>query len=293
MAVEATAEAMPAVFDQRNLSFAEATVNALTALGVLQALKAPSGPIRTSLPMWLSSFCAVARGSGSDRSPSVTNSIPSRSSTSRDPKCLSLAQAGCWRKISFRFSSERPSCDSVAVDNEGGAREAVEHLIANGHRRIALIHDDARIVTARDRQAGYVKALQAHGLPVDQRLIAVSSSTVQHAIDATIRLFSQPERPTALFTVDSVMTTGALLALRSIGLTIPRDVSLIGFDDFDLATFTDPQITVVAQPVGKIGPVAVKMLLERIRGLSEPPRHVRFQTRLICRGSVSRIFRPA
>ena len=183
-------------------------------------------------------------------------------------------------------------CDSVAVDNEGGAREAVEHLIANGHRRIALIHDDARIVTARDRQAGYVKALQAHGLPVDQRLIAVSSSTVQHAIDATIRLFSQPERPTALFTVDSVMTTGALLALRSIGLTIPRDVSLIGFDDFDLATFTDPQITVVAQPVGKIGPVAVKMLLERIRGLSEPPRHVRFQTRLICRGSVSRIFRP-
>ena len=86
--------------------------------------------------------------------------------------------------------------------------------------------------------------------------------------------------------------TGALLALRSIGLTIPRDVSLIGFDDFDLATFTDPQITVVAQPVGKIGPVAVKMLLERIRGLAEPPRHVRFQTRLICRGSVSRIFRP-
>ena len=184
-------------------------------------------------------------------------------------------------------------CDSVAVDNEGGAREAVEHLIANGHRRIALIHDDPRIFTARDRQAGYVKALQAHGLPVDQRLIAVSSSTVQHAIDATIRLFSQPARPTARFTVDSVMTTGALLALRSIGLTIPRDVSLIGFDDFDLATFTDPQITVVAQPVGKIGPVAVKMLLERIRGLSEPPRHVRFQTRLICRGSVSRIFRPA
>ncbi|MFC0200557.1 LacI family DNA-binding transcriptional regulator [Paracoccus rhizosphaerae] len=178
-------------------------------------------------------------------------------------------------------------CDSVAVDNEGGAREAVELLITHGHRRIALIQDDSRIVTARDRLAGYMNALQAHDLPINQRLIAVSNSTVQHAIDATIRLFSQPDRPTALFTVDSLMTTGALLALRSMGLNVPRDVSLIGFDDFDLATFTDPQITVIAQPVGKIGPLAVRMLLDRIHGFDEAPRHVRFPTRLILRGSVS------
>ncbi len=84
----------------------------------------------------------------------------------------------------------------------------------------------------------------------------MSRSAVEHAIDATIRLFSRRDRPTALFTVDSLMTQGALLGLRSMGLHIPHDVSLIGFDDFNLATFTDPQITVVAQPISEIGPLA-------------------------------------
>jgi LacI family transcriptional regulator len=65
--------------------------------------------------------------------------------------------------------------------------------------------------------------------------------------------------------VDSLLTQGALLGLRSVGLSIPHDVSLIGFDDFDLATFTDPQITVVAQPITEIGPLPAKMLLERNR----------------------------
>lgn len=180
-------------------------------------------------------------------------------------------------------------CDSVSVDNEGGARAAVNYLIEAGHRRVALIHDDSRIVTARERLAGYVSALTANGIALDEGLIAVSQSTVEHAIDATIRLFSQPEQPTALFTVDGLMTKGALLALRSLGLSVPQDVSLVGFDDFDLATFTDPQITVVSQPVAQIGPLAVRMLIDRIRGSTEPPRHVRFPTRLIARGSVARL----
>jgi LacI family transcriptional regulator len=178
-------------------------------------------------------------------------------------------------------------CDCVAVDNEGGAREAVGHLIAHGHRRVALIHDDSRIVTARERLSGYIGALAGHGITVDERLIAVSQSTVGDAIDATTRLFNQRERPTALFTVDGLMTKGAMLALRAMGLSVPRDVSLVGFDDFDLATFTDPQITVVAQPVSQIGPLAVRFLLERIRGSSDPPHRIRFPTRLIARGSVA------
>lgn len=180
------------------------------------------------------------------------------------------------------------ACDSVTVDNEGGAFEAVNYMIASGHRRIALIHDDSRIVTARQRLAGYLRSLSENGLAVDDRLVAVSQSTVEHAIDTTIRLVSQPDRPTALFTVDSLMTTGALLALRAMGLSVPQDVSLVGFDDFDLATFTDPQITVVAQPVAQIGPLAVRMLVERIEGSDAPPRRVRFPTRLIARGSVAR-----
>ena len=179
-------------------------------------------------------------------------------------------------------------CDSVVVDNEGGAHEAIDYLVANGHRRIGLLRDDSRIFTAQERLAGYQNSLQSHGIALDEALISVSRSTVEQAIEATIRLFNQRNRPTALFTVDSLMTQGALLALRSMGLSIPNDVSLIGFDDFNLATFTDPQITVVAQPISEIGPLAAKLLLERLEGKKGAPREIRFPTRLIVRGSVAR-----
>jgi LacI family transcriptional regulator len=183
-------------------------------------------------------------------------------------------------------------CDTVSVDNAGGAQEAVTYLIRHGHRRIGVIHDESRIVTAQERLAGYRKALVDAGLPVKPELMVVSQSTVEHAIDATIRLFNQRERPTAIFTLDSLMTTGALLGLRTMGLQVPQDVSLVGFDDFAFATFTDPQITVVSQPVGKIGALAVRMLMDRISGHDGPPRHTRFPTKLIVRGSVAHVANP-
>jgi LacI family transcriptional regulator len=179
-------------------------------------------------------------------------------------------------------------CDSVLVDNEGGARKAIEYLISMGHRRIGLLQDDTRIFTSRERLSGYQHALAAGGITPDDRMISVSQSTVEHAIDATIRLFSQKVPPTALFTVDSLMTQGALLAFRAMGISIPHDVSLVGFDDFNLATFTDPQITVVAQPVSEIGLAAARLLFEKLSGQSRPPERIRFETKLLVRGSVSR-----
>lgn len=220
------------------------------------------------------------------RSLSVRGFILAPTSTSDNQHIVSLAREGSPIVLIDRVA-ENVRCDSVVVDNEGGARQAVEYLIANGHRRIALLRDDSRIFTAQERLAGYRNALQAHGIALDESLIEVSRSTVQHAIEATIRLFSRRDRPTALFTVDSLMTQGALLALRSLGIAIPRDVSLVGFDDFDLATFTDPQITVVEQPIAEIGPLAARMLLDRLEGKKDPPRHVRFSTRLLIRGSVA------
>ncbi|MFO1058822.1 MAG: LacI family DNA-binding transcriptional regulator [Dongiaceae bacterium] len=220
------------------------------------------------------------------RSLSVRGFILAPTSTSDNQHIVSLARDGSPIVLIDRVA-ESVRCDSVVVDNEGGARKAVDYLIANGHRRIALLRDDSRIFTAQERLAGYRNALQAHGIAPDDSLVGVSRSTVEHAIEATIRLFSRRDRPTALFTVDSLMTQGALLALRSLGLAIPRDVSLVGFDDFDLATFTDPQITVVAQPIAEIGPLAARLLLERLEGNKDAPRHVRFPTRLVIRGSVA------
>ncbi len=220
------------------------------------------------------------------RSLSVRGFILAPTSATDNEHIVKLAREGAPIVLIDRVT-ESVRCDSVVVDNEGGARECVDYLVANGHRRIALLRDESRIFTAQERLAGYQNSLQSHGIELDDSLIGVSSSTVEHAIEATIRLFSRRHRPTALFTVDSLMTQGALLALRSLGLSIPHDVSLVGFDDFNLATFTDPQITVVAQPISEIGPLAARLLLDRLAGKKVAPRHMRFPTRLIVRGSVS------
>jgi LacI family transcriptional regulator len=181
------------------------------------------------------------------------------------------------------------ACDTVTVDNEPGAWAAIEHLVENGHRRIGFLGDRTPIFTTEERLGGYRKALAAHGIPYDRRLVVTARSTVQDAIEATVALFRRRLRPTALLTVDSMMTQGALLGLRSLGLSIPGDVSLIGFDDFDLATFTDPPITVVAQPTAEIGRLAAQLLLERLERSEIKPRSVRFPTKLILRGSVRQI----
>lgn len=220
------------------------------------------------------------------RSLSVRGFILAPTSATDNKHILQLVREGAPIVLIDRVA-ENVRCDSVLVDNEGGAREVVDYLVTNGHRRIALLRDDSRIFTAQERLAGYQNSLQAHGIELDESLIGVSRSTVEQAIEATIRLFTRRNRPTALFTVDSLMTQGALLALRSMGLSIPQDVSLVGFDDFDLATFTDPQITVMAQPIAEIGPLAAQMLLERLAGKKAAPRLKRFPTRLIVRGSVS------
>jgi LacI family transcriptional regulator len=224
------------------------------------------------------------------RSLSVRGFILAPTSASDNQHIVNLAKDGAPIVLIDRVA-ENVRCDSVVVDNQGGAREAVDYLVANGHQRVALLRDESRIFTAQERFAGYRNSLQAHGIGIDESLVSVSRSTVEHAIEATIRLFSRRDRPTALFTVDSLMTQGALLALRSMGLAIPRDVSLVGFDDFDLATFTDPQITVVAQPIAELGPRAAQLLIERLDGVKAAPRHVRFPTRLVIRGSVAPVSR--
>jgi LacI family transcriptional regulator len=220
------------------------------------------------------------------RSLSVRGYILAPASATDNQHVVELSQDGAPIVLIDRVA-KNVRCDSVVVDNKGGACAAIDYLVANGHRRIGLLRDESRIFTAQERLAGYQKSLAAHGIGTDESLISVSRSTIEHAIEATIRLFSGRNRPTALFTVDSLMTQGALLALRSMGLSIPQEVSLVGFDDFNLATFTDPQITVVAQPIAEIGPLAARLLLERLEGKKMAPRHKRFPTRLIVRGSVS------
>ena len=172
--------------------------------------------------------------------------------------------------------------DAVFSDNVGGAREAVRHLLAVGHRRIGLLSDLAEIPTAAARRDGYLAAFAEAGVAVDPELMIGDLHGGDAAVEATVALLDGPA-PTALFTTQNLITIGAVRALRRRGLA--HDVALLGFDDFLLADLLQPAVSVIAQDPVAIGTVACEMLFARMDGAELPVQVRTIPTRLIARGS--------
>jgi LacI family transcriptional regulator len=180
------------------------------------------------------------------------------------------------------------STNTVVIDNRTGAREAVEHLIASGHRRIAIIQGLPGTYTNTERVRGYTDALEAHGIPVEETLIVGKDFRKQNGYVETKLLLGRKDRPTAIFTAGDLITLGALEALAEEGLEVPRDLSLVAFDDVESAEFFKCPITVVAQPKEMIGEVAVKLLIEQIKNSSKhETRHIVLKPDLVIRDSVA------
>jgi LacI family transcriptional regulator len=172
--------------------------------------------------------------------------------------------------------------DYVVVDNVEGARNATAHLIAHGHRRIALICDEVSITTARDRRDGYLDALHAAGIPIDESLIRFAR-TEQDSMVAVEEFLRSPSPPTAFFAARNIATIGAAAVLKAHGLQ--NTIALIGFDDIPAAALFDPGISTVAQNPSRIGAEATRMLLERLDGSQEAYRGLIIPTTLHVRGS--------
>jgi LacI family transcriptional regulator len=176
--------------------------------------------------------------------------------------------------------------DTVLVDNQHGARMAIEHLIQLGHRRIGIVTGVPGIAPTDERLAGYKEALETHGIAVDPALVDVSHPRVGGGEQGAWRLLTQTaERPTALFLMDGTMVIGALQAIAKLGLRCPDDVALVGFDDFVWASVMRPRLTVVAQPTYEIGHTAAQLLFERLEHPDREPREVRLHTELVIRES--------
>jgi LacI family transcriptional regulator len=171
--------------------------------------------------------------------------------------------------------------DTVLLDNLGGARRAVEHLIAHGHARIACIADAAELYTARERLAGYRDALHAAGLEEDPSLVVSGNRGAAAAQAAVEHLLGLPDkrRPSAIFAANNRNTVGALHALAD------RDqpVALVGFDDFELADLLG--ITVVRADPWRLGEQAAALAFARLDGDDRPPMEIIVPTELIVRGS--------
>jgi LacI family transcriptional regulator len=183
--------------------------------------------------------------------------------------------------------------DFVMVDNAAGAARAVRHLLELGHRRIGMVMDSPGIASSAERRAGYRRALHRAGVAADDGLVSIGDSTQEGARAAAIALLSRRDRPTAVFTANNFMTAGTMRAVRALGLRIPADLALVGFDDLDWTTLVDPPVTVVAQPVAELGHRVAELLLARIGGEKGPPRRIRLRTRLVVRGSCGAAARAA
>jgi len=176
-----------------------------------------------------------------------------------------------------------PDADTVTADNRGGARAAVSHLAAHGHRRIAFVGDASWIWTASERHLGYLEGLSAEGIRLDPRLVFVDVRSSDAATDVVRELFVEDDPPTAVFTAQNLITIGAVRALQQLGRQ--HDVALVGFDDVVLADLLQPPVTVVAQDPAALGRTAAELLFGRLAGDRSPPRHIVVPTRLVPRGS--------
>lgn len=183
--------------------------------------------------------------------------------------------------------------DAVVIDNYKGAYEAVEYLIKNGHKKIAIIQGLPNTYTNKGRLKGYTDALQAYSIPVDTKLIVGRDFRKESGYIETKMLLSLEERPTAIFATSDLITLGALEALNEEGLRIPHDISLIAFDDIDHVNFFTTPITTISQPKEIIGEVAVKLLIEKIKNHNRGEvRRITLSPRLIERDSVLSLDKP-
>ena len=157
--------------------------------------------------------------------------------------------------------------DIVQGDGVGGARVLVDHLVANGHRRIGHITEPQDVSTARDRFRGYREALEANGIAYDPALVAEGSgATISGAQEATAELLGRGVEFTAIVAVNNLSAVGVVLALRAAGFSVPGDVAVTCFDDIELAAYLCPFLTVMAQPATMYGSLATELLLDRIQG---------------------------
>lgn len=207
------------------------------------------------------------------------------------PEVEQIRQAGV--PMVLVDSTALPSQPAVDVDDEGGARMAAEHLVALGHRSFAIFsiessdpdgREDPAGVPAR-RLRGYCAALGAAGIDVPARAILASPSTILGGAASFAETWDAGLRPTAVLAMSDAIAMGVLRAAHERGVRVPSQLSVVGFDDVELAQLADPPLTTIHQPIARKGEQAVELLLGILEGRVGPNQHEILATRLVVRAS--------
>lgn len=155
--------------------------------------------------------------------------------------------------------------DQVGVENVQSTANMIGHLVEHGHRRIGFLSGTPASSTSPERLAGYRLALERAGIAFEESLVECGFSSIKPAQLATERLLNLTKPPTAIMASNNLMVIGAMHTLRDLHIEVPRQMALVGFDDFDWAAFFNPRLTVIRQPLEQQGRLAVQLLIQRIQ----------------------------
>jgi LacI family transcriptional regulator len=179
------------------------------------------------------------------------------------------------------------NCCQIFIDNEQGAFAATQYLIQNGHQRIGYISGDLERMSFKQRFNGYKKALKYHNIAVDSSLIQTGG--LEKGYQHLKNLLVLENRPTAIFAANDINAIHGYKAIQELNLKIPDDISIIGFDDIDLAKYASPALTTVRVYKEELGSIAIRMLFQLIRQEIKTPVTTIVPTKLIERESVRKI----
>jgi DNA-binding LacI/PurR family transcriptional regulator len=177
--------------------------------------------------------------------------------------------------------------DSVTANNEEGALNATRHLIQMGHTKLAMIVGPLHLTNAKERLTGFKRAIREAKIHIAAEYLQETTFDKQGGYSKTLLLLRMIPRPTAIFAGNDMIALGSLRAIREVGLSCPEDISLMGFDDLDLAEATHPPLSSVSQSGYQLGTTAAHILIERLHGDKSPAKHVVLPTTLSLRGSVA------
>ncbi|MET3136306.1 LacI family transcriptional regulator [Undibacterium sp. GrIS 1.2] len=177
------------------------------------------------------------------------------------------------------------AADFIEADHEQGGYLATKYLLDLGHRRIACVSGPKTLLPSGDRVSGYLRALKEAGVDYNSDYLAHSDFTSQGGFSAFQQLLALPNRPTAIFASNDLMAIGGLCAAQQAGMRIPDELSVVGYDDIALASFSTPPLTTIAQPKYEIGVLTARVLVNRILNAELPFRREMLQTELIMRQS--------
>jgi len=217
----------------------------------------------------------------------VDGLLVSVSQETKDSSHFNLAQKRGIPLVFFNRVCEGVEAASVQVDDKNGAYEAVKHLINKGYKRIAHFSGPQAISVCQERMAGYKKAMEEFGLPLDKDYILSGGFSEEDGVFHINKILKMGKPlPDAIFTINDPVAIGAIICLKENGYKIPQDIALAGFSDDRVSSYIEPNLTTVRQPTKELGRVAMELLLKQIESQKlYPDEKIILKTELIIRNS--------